>query len=244
MLGPDATGVGWVYQYALVAKEMTLADLRSIAGLEVRFGLSKAEGVAEVASVGGFVKQYSVTVDPSRLRSFNIPIDKIRDAIRNNNMDVGGRTLELSEFEFIVRGRGYLKGVQDIENIVLKADGGTPVLLKDVARVEIVGDERRGIAELNGEGEVASGIALQRYGANALTVIDNVKARLAQIAPSMPKGLEIVPVYDRSELIHAAIETLRGTLVEESIIVALVCIVFLLHVRSALVAILMLPSAC
>ncbi len=240
-LGPDASGVGWVYQYALQSKNKSLADLRSMQDWEVRFGLSKAEGVAEVASVGGFVKQYSVTVDPSRLRSFNIPLDKIRDAIRNNNMDVGGRTLEVAEHEFMVRGRGYLKGVQDLENIVVKVDGGTPVLLKDVARVEIVGDERRGIAELNGEGEVASGIALQRYGANALTVIDNVKDRLKEIAPSLPAGTEVVPVYDRSQLIHRAIETLKHTLFEESVVVALVCIVFLMHFRSALVAILMLP---
>lgn len=240
-LGPDASGVGWVYQYALQSKNKSLADLRSMQDWEVRFGLSKAEGVAEVASVGGFVKQYSVTVDPSRLRSFNIPLDKIRDAIRNNNMDVGGRTLEVAEHEFMVRGRGYLKGVQDLENIVVKVDGGIPVLLKDVARVEIVGDERRGIAELNGEGEVASGIALQRYGANALTVIDNVKDRLKEIAPSLPAGTEVVPVYDRSQLIHRAIETLKHTLFEESVVVALVCIVFLMHFRSALVAILMLP---
>ncbi|AGK56886.1 HME family RND efflux transporter translocase subunit [Hyphomicrobium denitrificans 1NES1] len=240
-LGPDASGVGWVYQYALQSKEKSLADLRSMQDWEVRFGLSKAEGVAEVASVGGFVKQYSVTVDPSRLRSFNIPLDKIRDAIRNSNIDVGGRTLELAEHEFMVRGRGYLRGVQDIENIVVKAEGGTPVLLKDVASVEIVGDERRGIAELNGEGEVASGIALQRSGANALTVIDNVKGRLKEIAQSLPAGTQVVPVYDRSELIHRAIETLKHTLFEESLVVAVVCIIFLLHVRSALVAILMLP---
>ncbi|RUP10533.1 CusA/CzcA family heavy metal efflux RND transporter [Hyphomicrobium sp.] len=240
-LGPDASGVGWVYQYALQAPNKSLADLRSMQDWEVRFGLSKAEGVAEVASVGGFVKQYNVVVDPGRLRSFNIPLDKIRDVIRNNNVDVGGRTLELSEHEFMVRGRGYLKGVKDLENIVVKADGGAPVLLKNVARVELAGDERRGIAELNGEGEVASGIALQRYGANALTVIDNVKARLKEIMPSLPGGTEIIPVYDRSELIHRAIETLKSTLFEESLVVALVCIVFLLHVRSALVAILMLP---
>ena len=240
-LGPDASGVGWVYQYALQAKDKSLADLRSLQDWEVRFGLSKAEGVAEVASVGGFVKQYSVVVDPSRLRSFKIPLSRIRDVIRGNNQDVGGRTLELAEHEFMVRGRGYLKGIQDIENIVVKNDGGTPVLLKDLARVEITGDERRGIAELNGEGEVASGIALQRSGANALTVIDNVNQRLAEIAPSLPAGTEVVPVYDRSELIHHAIETLKHTLFEESIVVALVCIVFLLHVRSALVAILMLP---
>jgi copper/silver efflux system protein len=240
-LGPDASGVGWVYQYALQSKDKSLADLRSMQDWDVRFGLSKAEGVAEVASVGGFVKQYSVVVDPGRLRSFNISLDTVRDAIRNNNMDVGGRTLELAEHEFMVRGRGYLKGVSDLENIVLKADGGTPVLLKDVANVEIAGDERRGVAELNGEGEVASGIALQRSGANALTVIDNVKDRLKEIAPSLPPGTEVVPVYDRSQLINRAIETLKHTLVEESLVVAAVCIIFLLHFRSALVAILMLP---
>ncbi len=241
VLGPDATGVGWVYQYALVAKEMTLAELRSLQDWTLHYGLAKAEGVAEVASVGGFVRQYNVVVDPNRLRALNIPLSRIREVIRANNADVGGRTVELSEFEFIVRGRGYLKGVADLENIVLRAGGGTPLLLKDVARVELGPDERRGITELNGEGEVASGIALQRYGANALTVIDNVKAALTQLAPSLPKGVEIIPVYDRSELIHAAIETLRGTLVEESVIVALVCVIFLLHFRSALVAILMLP---
>jgi copper/silver efflux system protein len=240
-LGPDASGVGWVYQYALVGKDMSLAALRSLQDWEVRFGLSKAEGVAEVASVGGFVKQYNVVVDPGRLRSLGIPLGKIREVIRGNNMDVGGRTLELAEHEFMVRGRGYLKGVADLESIVVKADGGTPVLLKDVARVELAGDERRGITELNGDGEVASGIVLQRSGANALTVIDNVKDRLKEIAPALPQGTEIVPVYDRSDLIHRAIETLKTTLIEESIVVALVCIVFLLHVRSALVAILMLP---
>ncbi|WP_296707411.1 CusA/CzcA family heavy metal efflux RND transporter [Rhodoblastus sp.] len=241
VLGPDATGVGWVYQYAVVAKEMTLAELRSLQDWTLRYGLAKAEGVAEVASVGGFVKQYNVVVDPNRLKALGIPLQKIRDAIRANNADVGGRTVELSEFEFIVRGRGYLRGIPDLEQVVLRSDNGTPLLLKDVARVEIGPDERRGITELNGEGEVASGIALQRYGANALTVIDNVKATLATMASSLPKGVEIIPVYDRSQLIHAAIETLKHTLTEESVIVALVCIIFLLHVRSALVAIVMLP---
>ena len=240
-LGPDATGVGWVYQYAVVAKDMTLAELRSLQDWTVRYGIAKAEGVAEVASVGGFVKQYNVVVDPRRLRAQGISLQKLRDAIRASNIDVGGRTVELSEFEFMVRGRGYLKGIEDIESIVLKTEGGTPLRLRDIARVELGPDERRGIAELNGEGEVASGIALQRFGANALTVIDNVKARLTEIASSLPKGVEIVPVYDRSELIKEAIETLQNTLIEESIIVALVCIVFLLHLRSALVAILMLP---
>ena len=240
-LGPDATGVGWVYQYAVVAKEMTLAELRSLQDWVIRFGASKAEGVAEVASVGGFVKQYSIVVDPNRLRALGIPLDRVREAVKASNTDVGGRTVELSEFEFMVRGRGYLRGVADIENVVLKTDRGVPLRIKDVARVEIGPDERRGITELNGEGEVASGIVLQRFGANALTVIENVKARLAEIASSLPKGAEIVPVYDRSGLIDRAIETLKGTLIEESIIVALVCVVFLLHLRSALVAILMLP---
>ncbi|ACI94872.1 cation efflux system protein CusA [Afipia carboxidovorans OM5] len=240
-LGPDATGVGWVYQYAVVAKNMTLAELRSVQDWIVRYGISKAEGVAEVASVGGFVKQYNIVVDPQKLRAQGISLDKLRSAVRASNMDVGGRTVELSEFEFVVRGRGYLRGIEDIENIVLKTDAGAPLRLRDVARVELGPDERRGITELNGDGEVVSGIALQRFGANALTVIDNVKARLSEIASSLPKGVEIVTVYDRSELIKAAIETLKGTLLEESIIVALVCFVFLLHLRSALVAILMLP---
>jgi Cu(I)/Ag(I) efflux system membrane protein CusA/SilA len=240
-LGPDATGVGWVYQYAVVAKNKSLAELRSLQDWEIRFALAKAEGVAEVASVGGFVKQYNVVIDPGRMRSLGIPLSKVREVIRQSNMDVGGRTVELAEHEFMVRGRGYIKNVADLERIVVKVDGGTPVLLKDIARVELGPDERRGIAELNGEGEVASGTALQRFGANALNVITNVKARLAEIAPSLPKGVEVVPVYDRSELIYRAIDTLRRTLLEESLVVALVCIVFLLHVRSALVAIIMLP---
>ncbi|MEQ8396153.1 CusA/CzcA family heavy metal efflux RND transporter [Thalassobaculum sp.] len=240
-LGPDATGVGWVYQYAVVAKEMTLAELRSLQDWVVRFAASRAEGVAEVASVGGFVKQYTIVVDPQRLRAQRISLGQLRDAVRSSNMDVGGRTVELSEFEFMVRGRGYLRSIADIESIVLKTDRGVPLRLVDVARVEIGPDERRGIAELNGEGEVASGIVLQRFGANALTVIESAKERLAEIAGSLPNGVEIVPVYDRSELILDAIETLKRTLIEESLIVALVCVVFLLHLRSALVAILMLP---
>src|SRR6267154_2025565 len=205
-LGPDATGVGWVYQYALQSKDKSLADLRSLQDWTIRYGIAKAEGVAEVASVGGFVKQYNIIVDPNRLRSLNIPLAKVRDAIRGSNMDVGGRSVELSEFEFIVRGRGYVKSLSDLSNIVVKVDKGTPVLLKDVARIEFGPDERRGITELNGEGEVASGIALQRFGQNALDVIDNVKARLADMASALPKGVEII-----------------------------------LHVRSALVAIVMLP---
>ncbi|CAN7330523.1 CusA/CzcA family heavy metal efflux RND transporter [Rhizobium sp. LjRoot98] len=240
-LGPDATGVGWVYQYAVVAKELSLAELRSLQDWVVRFAVSKSEGVAEVASVGGFVKQYSIVVDPARLKAQNVSLSDIADAVRSSNRDVGGRTVEISEFEFMVRGKGYLQGIKDIESIVLKTNGGIPLRLSDVARVELVPDERRGITELNGEGEVASGIVLQRFGANALTVIDNAKKSLAAIKDSLPEGTEILPVYDRSELINAAIETLKGTLIEESIVVALVTIAFLLHVRSALVAIIMLP---
>lgn len=240
-MGPDATGVGWVYQYAVMSKELNLADTRAIQDWNLKFALAKAEGVAEVASVGGFVRQYNVVLDPQRMRDLGITMPKIRDAIRASNSDVGGRTVELSEFEHVIRGKGYIKGINDLGNIVLKASGGTPVLLKDVARVELGPDERRGITELNGEGEVASGIVLQRFGVNALDVIQNVKKRIADIASSLPKSVEIVSVYDRSNLINAAIETLKHTLFEESVVVALVCIVFLLHVRSALVAILMLP---
>jgi len=240
-LGPDATGVGWVYEYAVVAKELSLAELRSLQDWVVRFGVSKSEGVAEVASVGGFVKQYSIVVDPARLKAQGISLDDVAKAVRASNADVGGRTIELSEFEFMVRGRGYLKGIPDIEAIVLKSQNGVPLRLGDVARVELVPDERRGITELNGEGEVAGGIVLQRFGANALTVIDNAKKSIEQIKGSLPPGTGIVPVYDRSTLIEAAIETLKGTLVEESIVVALVTIAFLLHVRSAFVAIIMLP---
>ncbi|WP_430242675.1 efflux RND transporter permease subunit [Neorhizobium sp. DAR64861/K0K2] len=240
-LGPDATGVGWIYQYALIAKELSLAELRSLQDWVVRFGLAKVDGVSEVASVGGFVKQYSIVVDPIRLRAQNITIKQIADAVRASNRDVGGRTVELSEFEFMVRGKGYLSGIPDIENIVLMSERGVPLRLRDVARVEAVPDERRGITELNGDGEVASGIVLQRFGSNALTVIDGVKESLASISKTLPEGTEIVPVYDRSQLIEAAIETLKGTLIEESIVVALVTVAFLLHVRSALVAIIMLP---
>lgn len=240
-IGPDATGVGWVYQYAVMSKELNLSDTRVIQDWNLKFALAKAEGVAEIASVGGFVKQYNVILDPQRMRDLGITMQKMRDAIRASNADVGGRTVELSEFEYVIRGKGYLRGINDLGEVVLKTNKGTPVLLRDVARVEIGPDERRGITELNGEGEVASGIVLQRFGVNALDVIENVKKRFKEIASSLPKSVEIVAVYDRSNLINAAIETLKHTLLEESIVVALVCIVFLLHFRSALVAIIMLP---
>jgi AcrB/AcrD/AcrF family len=240
-LGPDATGVGWVYQYVVRGAQKSLAELRTVQDWYVRYGIAKAEGVAEVASVGGFVKQYSVVIDPRRLQALGIPLAKIREALRTSNMDVGGRTVELAEAEFAVRGRGYIKSLSDLEQIVVKSERGVPVLLKDVARIELTPDERRGITEMNGEGEVVSGIVLQRFGENTLSVIRNVKDRLAEIAPSLPQGVTIESVYDRSDLIYRAINTLRRTLVEESAIVALVCVVFLLHVRSALVAIITLP---
>ena len=240
-MGPDATGVGWVYQYAVMSKELNLSDTRAIQDWNLKFSLARAEGVAEVASVGGFVRQYNVIFNPQRMRDLGITMQRMRDAIRASNADVGGRTVELSEFEYVIRGKGYLKNIDDLGNVVLKTSGGTPVLLRDVARVEFGPDERRGITELNGEGEVASGIVLQRFGVNALDVIENVKKRFKEIASSLPSSVEIIPVYDRSNLIKAAIATLKHTLVEESVVVALVCIIFLLHVRSALVAIIMLP---
>jgi len=240
-LGPDATGVGWVYQYVLQAKNMTLAELRSLQDWYVRYQLTKAQGVSEVASVGGFVQQYHVIVDPARLRAYGVPLSRVAEVIRASNRDVGGRTIEMAETEYMVRGRGYLRGKSDIEGLVLMATGGTPVLVRDVARVELGPDERRGIAELNGEGEVVGGIAVARFGENALKVIDNVKERIEEIKPGLPQGVEVVPVYDRSQLIHSAIATLTDTLVQESIIVALVCVLFLLHARSSLVVIVVLP---
>ncbi|WP_341928472.1 CusA/CzcA family heavy metal efflux RND transporter [Methyloversatilis discipulorum] len=240
-MGPDATGVGWVFQYVVLAKDRTLAELRTLQDWYLRYPLTKAGGIAEVASIGGFVQTYQVTVDPVRLRAYGIPLSAVTRVVRESNRDVGGRVIEMAETEYMVRGRGYLRDIDDIASLIVKADGGTPVLVRDIARVERVPDERRGIAELNGEGEVVSGIAMARYGQNALEVIHNLKDTLAEVSSGLPAGVSILPVYDRSELIHRAIETLRNTLIEESLIVALVCMVFLLHLRSALVAILMLP---
>lgn len=240
-LGPDATGVGWVYQYALVAKNQSLAALRSLQDWTLRYPLSATPGVAEVASVGGFVKQYQVVLDPRKLQAYNISPVEVMDVVRNNNQDVGGRVIEMAETEFMVRAKGYLRGLDDIRQLVVKSVNGTPVRVGDLAQVELTPNERRGLTELNGEGEVASGIVVARSGENALNVIEQVKAKLQNLQASLPQGTEVVPVYDRSELIYRAIDTLKHTLLEESAIVALVCIVFLLHVRSALVAILMLP---
>ena len=240
-LGPDATGVGWVYQYVVLAKNRTLEELRAIQDWYLRYQLSKAHGVAEVASVGGFVKQYQVVLDPLKLQAYGVSPARITQVIRDSNRDVGGRVVEMTETEYMVRGKGYLRGIGDLESLVVKADEGTPVLLRDVARVELAPDERRGLTELNGEGEVVAGIAMARYGQNALDVIHNIKQKLAEIASGLPDGVTVETVYDRSDLIHRAIENLKTTLIEESVVVALVCVLFLLHVRSALVAILMLP---
>ena len=242
-IGPDATGVGWVYQYVVVAKDRTLAELRTLQDWYLRYQLTKAHGVAEVASIGGFVQTYQVTVDPVKLRAFGIPLMAVSKVIRESNRDVGGRVVEMAETEYMVRGKGYLRGKGDIENLVVKSEGGTPVLVRDIARVELAPDERRGMTELNGEGEVVSGIAMARYGENALDVIHNLKLKITEISAGLPEGVSIQAVYDRSDLIHSAIKTLKVTLLEESLIVALVCFVFLLHARSAMVAILMLPVA-
>jgi copper/silver efflux system protein len=245
VIGPDATGVGWVYEYALVddSGKHDLAELRSIQDWNLRYALSSVKGVAEVAPVGGFVKQYQVDLDPNALVAYNIPLSEVVNAIKMSNADVGGKTFEVASTEYYIRGRGYIQKIQDIENIVLKVENGTPVYLKNVGNVHLGGDIRRGVAELDGRGETVGGIVVMRYGENALNVIDGVKKKIEEIKPSLPGGVRIVPTYDRSDLIKRAIATLREKLIEESIIVALVCIVFLWHIRSSLVAIITLPIA-
>ena len=241
-LGPDATGVGWVYEYVVEGKGYDLAELRSIQDWFIRYQLTAVPGVSEVASVGGFVKQYQVNIDPNRLVTYGISIDEVVKSLQMSNRDVGGRVIEMAEREYMVRGLGYIKSIPDIENIVLKSDRtGTPIKIRDVARVEIGPDERRGLAELNGDGEAVGGIVVMRFGENALDVINGVKEKLAEIESSLPPGVKVRAVYDRSGLIYDAIDTLKTKLVEESILVSIVCIIFLLHFRSSLVAIIMLP---
>ena len=240
-LGPDADGTGWVYQYVVAGLQQGLAELRSLQDWLLRPQLSRAAGVAEVASVGGFVQQYQVVVDPIKLRAYGLSLSRVTAAIRNSNVEVGGRTLELSETEYMVRGRGYLRGKTDLENIVIQSRAGTALTLGEVAQIVLGPDERRGIAEWNGQGEVVSGIAVARFGQNALMVIDNVKQKLAEVRSALPSGVSIQPVYDRSELIERAIHTLSTTLLEEALIVALVCTIFLLHWRSSLVVMVMMP---
>ena len=245
VIGPDATGVGWVYEYALVddTGKNDLAQLRSFQDWHLRYALESVKGVAEVAPVGGFVKQYQVDLDPNQLVAYNIPLADVVSAIKMSNGDVGGKIFEVATTEYYVRGRGYIKNIADIENVVLKVVDGTPVYVKNVGTVHLGGDLRRGVAELDGKGEVVGGIVVMRYGENALNVIDGIKKKMEEIKASLPEGVRIVPTYDRSELIKNAIHTLREKLIEESIVVALVCIVFLWHVRSALVAIITLPIA-
>jgi Cu(I)/Ag(I) efflux system membrane protein CusA/SilA len=243
-LGPDATGVGWIYEYALVDKtgKHDLSDLRSIQDWYMRYELQTVPGVAEVASIGGFVKQYQVEVDPNKLLAYNIPLGKIKHAIQRSNNDVGGGLVEMAESEFMVRGLGYIKSIEDINDVVVGIDGrGTPVTVRDIAHVHLGPELRRGIVELDGEGEVAGGVVIMRYGENALKVIEEVKQRIEELKDGLPEGVEIIPVYDRSGLIERAIETLKHKLIEESIVVAVICIIFLMHFRSALVAILSLP---
>ncbi len=243
-IGPDATGLGWVFQYALedTTGRMDLAQLRSLQDWYLRYALTAVPGVSEVASIGGFEKQYQVDLDPSRLQAYGIPITRVMAAIQNANSDVGAMVVELSEREHMVRGLGYLKSIGDIENVVVGATaGGTPIRLAELGRVTVGPAVRRGIADLDGRGDAVGGIVVMRFGENALTTIDGVKARLADIASGLPAGVVIRPMYDRSDLIRRAIENLRSKLLEESLIVAIVCLLFLVHARSALVAILTLP---
>jgi Cu(I)/Ag(I) efflux system membrane protein CusA/SilA len=245
-LGPDATGVGWVFQYALVDQsgKHSLAELRSLQDWFLRYQLKSVPGVAEVAPIGGFVRQYQVKVDPNRLQAYKIPIMKVVDAVRNGNNDVGGRLVEFSGTEYMVRGRGYAKNTEDIGNIVLlNSQGGVPVRVKDVGDVVLGPDIRRGIADWNGEGDVVSGIVVMRQGENALDVIDRVKAKIKDLEPGLPQGVKIVSAYDRSDLINRSIENLKGTLIEEMVIVSLVIFIFLWHFPSAVIPVFTIPIA-
>jgi len=244
-LGPDATGVGWVFQYALVDQtgKYDLAQLRSLQDWYLRYQLASVEGVAEVASLGGFVRQYQVNIDPNRLAAYRLSPKTVVDAIRMSNNEVGGRSIELSGAEYMIRGRGYIKSTKDIEAIAVGAERGTPILVRDIGSVTLGPDMRRGIAELNGKGEVVSGIVVMRYGENALNLINRVKQKIKEIEPSLPPGVKIVTTYDRSDLILRSIATLKEKLIEESLIVSVVIIVFLFHIPSALVVIITLPIA-
>ncbi|HXU62052.1 MAG TPA: CusA/CzcA family heavy metal efflux RND transporter, partial [Polyangia bacterium] len=245
VLGPDATGVGWVYEYALVDRSggQSLAQLQSLQDWTLRYALQSVPGVAEVASIGGFAREYQIDLDPRRLQALQVSLAQVTDAVRRSNNDVGARVLEISGTEHFVRGRGYLKSPADLEKVVLAVENGTPVTVRDVGRVRIGPAQRRGLADLDGQGQTVGAVVIMRTGENALDVIDRVKARLAELAPTLPAGVEVVPTYDRSTLIRASIHTLRRTLIEEMVVVAGVILLFLLHVRSTLVPVLMLPIA-
>jgi len=243
-LGPDATGVGWIYEYVLESDQHDLQQLRSIQDWFLRYELTAVEGVSEVASIGGYVKQYQVEVDPDRLLAYHITIPQIKKAIQRSNNDVGGRLVEMAETEFMVRGLGYIQSMADIESVVVSTDRqGTPILVRDLARVTIGPELRRGAAELDGKGEAVGGIVIMRYGENALKTIDNVKKKLEDLKVGLPEGVTIKPVYDRSGLIERAVDTLTEKLIEESIVVAIITALFLFHFSSALVAIFTLPVA-
>ena len=245
-LGPDATGVGWVFEYALIDETggHDLGQLRTLNDWTVRYWLEGVEGVAEVASVGGYVEQYQVSLDPTVLLAYNLPVSRVIEAIRRSNNDVGGRVIELAGTEYMVRGRGYIGSLDDLRAVTVGVGpGGTPILLRDVASISRGPDMRRGLAEFNGTGEAVGGIVVMRYGENALAVIDRIKARIEEVRDSLPEGVEIVTAYDRSDLIQGSVDNLRSKLLEESLIVAFVCLIFLFHIRSALVAILALPVA-
>lgn len=246
-LARDETAIGWVFQYALVDKtgKHNLSELRSIQDWFVKYELQSLPGVAEVAPVGGFVRQYQVNLDPNTLLTYNIPLDKVVNAIREGNNDVGGRLVEFSGREYMVRGRGYVKSLKDIENIVVGTNeaSGTPILVKNLGQVVLGPDLRRGVAELDGEGETVGGIVIMRYGENALSVIERVREKLAEIEPSLPKGVQIVTTYDRADLIERSIHTLKGTLTEELLIVSFVILVFLWHIPSAMIPIITIPAA-
>jgi Cu(I)/Ag(I) efflux system membrane protein CusA/SilA len=242
-LGPDATSVGWVYQYALVDRtgKHTTDELRSYQDWFLRYAVQSVPGVAEVATVGGQVRQYQITVSPTALAAYKLPLDAVIQAVRKGNNDVGGRLVEISGREYMVRGRGYVKKVEDLEQLVLKAEGGTPVTVKDVAKVTIGPEIRRGVADLDGQGDVVGGIVVMRYGENALNLIERLKAKFEELGPSLPPGVEIVTTYDRSELIGEAIHTVKGKLIEEMIVVSIIILLFLWHVPSAVVPILTIP---
>ena len=244
-IGPDATGAGWVYEYAIVDKsgKHSLADLRSLQDWHLRYALETVPGVAEVASIGGFVRQYQVQLDPNKLLAYGIPLSTVIDKVKTSTNEVGGRVLDLSGAEYMIRGLGYLRSLNDLATVAVGSKNGTPVLLRDLGTVSFGPDIREGVAEWNGEGETVGGIIVMRQGMNALNVINGVKQKLREIAPSLPPGVQIMPGYDRSGLIDASIKTLQRDLLEEAIIVSLVIIVFLFHFRSALIAILALPIA-
>jgi len=245
MIGPDATGAGWVFEYALIDRthQHSLADLRSIQDWYLRYQLETVPGVAEVASIGGFVRQYQVNVDPNKLRAYNIPLSTVIDRVRDSTNEVGGRVLEMGGAQYMIRGLGYLRSLKDLETVPVSTKNGTPVLVSDLGDVTFGPDIRQGVAEWNGEGETVGGIIVMRYGLNALRVIDGVKKKLEEVKPTLPKGVEIVSGYDRSELIRASIATLQRDLLEEAIIVSFVTVAFLFHFRSALIPILALPIA-